>query len=43
LGADWQSRLDTAALNGNYATIAQIQNSIGSILNPAQTESPGNG
>ena len=35
LGADWQSRLDTAALNGNYATIAQIQNSIGSILNPS--------
>lgn len=42
LGADWQSRLDTAALNGNYATIAQIQNSIGSILNPS-TDSGGIG
>lgn len=43
LGSDWQSRLDAAALNGDYAIIAQIQNSIAAILNPAQTESPGNG
>jgi hypothetical protein len=39
LGKDWQSRLDNAALNGDYVTIAAIQNQIASVLNPP-TESP---
>ena len=39
LGKDWQTRLDNAALNGDYVTIAAIQNQIASVLNPP-TESP---
>jgi hypothetical protein len=35
LGADWQRRLDNAALNGDYATIVAIQNQIAAVLNPS--------
>jgi hypothetical protein len=34
LGPNWQKELDTAALNGDYATIVRIQNQINAILNP---------
>jgi hypothetical protein len=39
LGKDWQSRLDNAALNGDYATIVAIQRQIDSILNPVIEQS----
>jgi hypothetical protein len=39
LGSDWQKRLDTAALNGDYAIIASIQNQIDAVLNPAPVQS----
>jgi hypothetical protein len=41
LGSDWQARLDKAALNGDYATIVDIQNRINSILNPVQENAGG--
>jgi len=34
LGKDWQKRLDNAALNGDYATVVDIQNQIAAIINP---------
>ena len=34
LGSDWQSKMDKAALNGDYATIVDMQRQIDSILNP---------
>ena len=36
LGSNWQRDLDNAALNGDYATIVRIQNTIDAILNPPQ-------
>jgi len=38
LGSDWQARLDRAALNGDYATIVDIQRQIDSILNPVREQ-----
>jgi hypothetical protein len=40
LGADWQTRQDRAALNSDYATIADIQNQISSALAPVSSQTP---
>ena len=34
LGTDWQARQERAALNGDYATIVDIQKQIDAVLNP---------